>query len=68
MVVDDYTVCPSCDMPGLRSAFIAFVEAEACCPMCSASLAAAQLTLMDPEQAKQHMAKLTGEQDDEEDV
>lgn len=65
MVKDDYTVCPSCNMPGLHSAFVEIVEQDGACPMCAAALTVAQVERMpDPEA---HMKKMTGEQEDEED-
>ncbi|XP_071642364.1 WD repeat-containing protein 19 [Temnothorax longispinosus] len=35
IVEDDFTVCPQCDFPAIRSEFLRIVESEESCPMCS---------------------------------
>ncbi|XP_054000054.1 WD repeat-containing protein 19 [Hylaeus anthracinus] len=35
IVEDDFTTCPQCDFPAIRSEFIRIVESEGTCPMCS---------------------------------
>lgn len=35
IVDDDFTVCPQCDFPAIRSEFLRIIESEETCPMCS---------------------------------
>ncbi|XP_018591517.1 WD repeat-containing protein 19 [Scleropages formosus] len=43
MVKDDWSVCPHCDFPALHSQFLALLETESTCPMCSEPLSAVQV-------------------------
>ncbi|CAK9825837.1 WD repeat-containing protein 19 [Anthophora retusa] len=35
IVEDDFTACPQCDFPAIRSEFLRIIESEETCPMCS---------------------------------
>ncbi|XP_036373153.1 WD repeat-containing protein 19 [Megalops cyprinoides] len=43
MVKEDWSVCPHCDFPALYSQFLALLETETVCPMCSENLGASQV-------------------------
>ncbi|KAK2581953.1 hypothetical protein KPH14_002396 [Odynerus spinipes] len=35
IIEDDFTVCPQCDFPAIRSEFLRIIESDEICPMCS---------------------------------
>lgn len=43
MVKEDWSVCPHCNFPALHSEFLALLETESVCPMCSETLSADQV-------------------------
>ncbi|KAF7987479.1 hypothetical protein HCN44_003241 [Aphidius gifuensis] len=38
IVADDFTVCPHCDFPAIKSEFLRIIETEENCPMCNQQL------------------------------
>jgi WD repeat-containing protein 19 len=43
MVLDDWTVCPSCRFPTLHSAFTEAIQQEKVCPMCEQEIELSQI-------------------------
>ncbi|XP_064190994.1 WD repeat-containing protein 19 [Anguilla rostrata] len=43
MVKEDWSVCPHCNFPALHSEFLALLETESVCPMCSETLSVNQV-------------------------